>query len=98
MASNHSRLCSIFNFNIYHTRGEMMKYNSELKLAIEAHHDNTADGSATRFTFGEVGDAISGAVYFKKDEPIPQMLIIMIYPPAGAVLIPLEEPLEKDKI
>jgi hypothetical protein len=54
-----------------------MKYDPEAKLAIEAKYDETADGTANRFTIGEKGDLISGAVYFKHGEVIPKMLILI---------------------
>lgn len=71
-----------------------MKFDPDLKYAIEAHQDckfaetertkrtleNNEREPSYRFTFGTIEDSFSGAITIKPTEVIPRMIILMFDP------------------
>ena len=59
---------------------EQKKFNfcKDLKYALELKLDNTHDNKVTtRFTFGRLGDPISGAVFINRAETVPGILLLL---------------------
>lgn len=76
------------------------KYNPQLKVAAEVTEDvkfSEANDKAIRFTFGELGSAISGAIHFNREEVIPMMVILMIPSPQHHDLVLNEETDDSEK-
>jgi hypothetical protein len=65
---------------------KQITFNPNLKLAIEPELDTITESVFNRFTIGKKDDSIKGAVYFKPDQVIPKLLILIFKEEEGFII------------